>query len=214
VTELVDNLLAPELTDLTAVVGSVAAQALARMPGGWRRASHHELSGLGLSKRSLNAVEAMQRLVHQGFPSLPICRLVRSDDVGLVYSKRLGGLEREVMIAIALDGRSQVIAEIELSSGGLHGTAVTPPDVFRPLIRCGATSFIVLHNHPSGDPTPSADEIAMTRTLASVADIIGIQLLDHVVVSREGFRSLAHLIESRKDAYEHVAATEPDPRTH
>jgi DNA repair protein RadC len=186
VTELVDDLLAPELSDLTAVVGSVAACALARMPGGWRRASHHELAGLGLSRRTLGAVQAMQRLVRQGFASLPICRLVRSEDVGIVYSKRFGGLEREIMIAVALDGRNQVIAELELSSGGLHGAAVTPADVFRPLIRCGASAFIVVHNHPSGDPTPSREDFVMTRALATVADVIGVQLLDHVVVAGRG----------------------------
>lgn len=209
-TELVDDLLAPELADLTAIVGPVAAGALARMPGGWRRASHHELAALGLSKRTLESVEAMQQLVRQGFPSLPVCRLLRSEDVGLVYSKRFGGLEREVMIAVALDGRNQVIAELELSSGGLQGTAVTPADVFRPLIRCGASAFILLHNHPSGDPTPSREDIAMTGAVASVADIVGIQLLDHVVVAGRGggWRSI---IESTEQRNEERTADAPVP---
>ena len=90
------------------------------------------------------------------------------------------------MLAVALDGRNQVIAEIELSSGGLHGAAVTPADVFRPLIRCGASAFIVVHNHPSGDPTPSREDVAMTRALESVAALVGIQLLDHVIVAGRG----------------------------
>lgn len=185
-TELVDDLLAPEFAGLAAVVGPVAARFLTRMLGGWRRASHHELVGLSMSKPTLDAVQAMQRLVRQGFPSLPMCRLARSEDVGLVYSKRLGWLEREVMVAVALDGRSQVIAELDISSGGLHGAAVTPSNVFRPLIRCGASSFILAHNHPSGDPTPSREDVAMTWALEAAAEIVGIQLLDHVIVAAHG----------------------------
>jgi DNA repair protein RadC len=190
--DLVDDMMAPELADLTAVVGAVAARWLSRMPGGWRRASLHELTELGLSRRSRETVEAMQRLVRQGFPTLPMRRIVRSEDIGAIYSKRLGGLEYEVVIAVALDGRGQVIDEIGVSTGGQHGAAVTPSDVFRPLIRSGASSVILVHNHPSGDPTPSVEDIAMTRALASVGNVVGIALLDHVVVAARagGWRSI------------------------
>lgn len=180
-----DDIGAPELTALTAVLGREAALRLATHPGGWRTLSVHEVEALGL-RDTADAVVALQELVRRGYPLLPRHRFARAEDVARVYEQRLGGFDREVMVGVALDGRLNLLAEIELAAGGHHGIALTPDCVFRPLIRCGAASFILVHNHPSGDPTPSAEDVAMTRALSSLADVVGVELLDHIVVAARG----------------------------
>jgi DNA repair protein RadC len=100
-----------------------------------------------------------------------------------VYGPRLAGLEYEVVIAIALDGQNRLLAEFEVARGGKHGAALTPADVLRPVIRAGASALLLLHNHPSGDPTPSREDCQLTRALRSAATVVGIPLLDHIIVA-------------------------------
>ena len=88
----------------------------------------------------------------------------------------------EVMYAIALDGRNRVIAMCEVSRGGLHACAVTARDVLRPMVACGASSFILVHNHPSGDPTASPEDVKFTRVVRAAAEVVGTPLVDHVIV--------------------------------
>lgn len=189
-----DEIGAPELVQLTAVLGREVALRLATHPGGWRTLSVREIEALGLAD-TIDSVIALQDLVRRGYPKLPAHRFTRAPDVAAVYQERLGGFDREVMVAVALDGRMNVNAELELASGGHHGIAISPPDIFRPLIRCGASAFILVHNHPSGDPSPSREDISMTQALVSLADIVGVELLDHVIVAARGggWASLADL---------------------
>lgn len=108
--------------------------------------------------------------------------------LGAYYAREY--LPHEELIALGLNGRNEVLGLVRLSQGGAHGTAVTPRDVFRPLITMGAAAFVLAHNHPSGDPTPSAEDIALTRTLLRGCDTIGLVLLDHLVIAGpEGERS-------------------------
>ena len=108
------------------------------------------------------------------------------DTLGLVYGERLGGLVHEVMLAAALDGRNNFVGEAELAQGGAHGIAITARDIFRPLVRMGASAFVLIHNHPSGSPTPSSEDISMSLAVAAVGDILGIPLVDHVIVAGRG----------------------------
>jgi DNA repair protein RadC len=131
-------------------------------------------------------VLALQELVSRGYPEVPSGELVNAASVARAYGVRLAGLECEVVLGLALDGRNHLLQEIELARGGVHGAALTPVDVFRPLIRIGASAFILVHNHPSGDPTPSAEDVHMTRAVAAVGDVVGIGLLDHIVIGARG----------------------------
>lgn len=190
-----DDLGAPELVQLTSVLGREVALRLATHPGGWRTLGIPELEALGLADATIHSVIALQDLVRRGYPELPRHRFTRSDHVATAYVSRIGDLDREVMIAVALDGRMNVIAELELASGGHHGIAIAPPDIFRPLIRCAASAFVLVHNHPSGDPSPSREDMSMTQALVGLADIVGVQLVDHVIVAARGggWTSLADL---------------------
>jgi DNA repair protein RadC len=103
---------------------------------------------------------------------------------------RLAALEHEEVWLLCLDGRSGLKASMRIAQGGLHGCALTARDVLAPAVKNGAAAILLIHNHPSGDPQPSPDDVEMTKHVARCADLIGIPLLDHVVVARSGARSI------------------------
>ena len=102
---------------------------------------------------------------------------------------------------LALDGHHGLRAARRVASGGIHGLHVAARDVLRIALREGASAFVLVHNHPSGDPAPSPEDIAFTRTVERAAAIVGTPLLDHVVVARRRATSMldtgAHLTASR-----------------
>jgi len=102
----------------------------------------------------------------------------------------LRGLEQEVFYALALDARHRLRQRVRVSSGTLTGSLVHPREVFREAIRFGAAALVVVHNHPSGDPEPSAEDQALTRRLVEAGKLLGIPLLDHVVIGADRWVSL------------------------
>jgi DNA repair protein RadC len=103
---------------------------------------------------------------------------------------RLAALDHEEVWLLCLDGRSGLKASVRVAQGGLHGCALTARDVLAPAVKNGAAAILLIHNHPSGDPQPSPDDVEMTKHVAKCAELIGIPLLDHVVVARSGARSI------------------------
>lgn len=184
---LEDTLAAPEAELLRAVLRSGRiADRLARAPGGWRDLSEHELEQLRLTKVQRDAVMALQQLVRSGYPSLPKHKFSCSADIARVYTERLGGLVHEIMLGIALNGRNEFMVEIELARGGRHGAALTVADALRPVVRAGASAFVLVHNHPSGDPMPSPEDIALTAALRRAADLVSTPLVDHIIIGGRG----------------------------
>ncbi len=114
-------------------------------------------------------------------------RLTGSTDVAAWAMPRLGTLAHEELWLLALDGRGRLRAARCVARGGLHGAAVRAADPLRHALRASASGFVLVHNHPSGDPTPSAHDLAFTREVATAAAVIGVPLLDHVVVTRDAF---------------------------
>jgi len=138
-TPLDHPLTAPEAPLLAAALRSRRlARLLARAPADWRDLSAHELDHLGLAERDQRAVLALQTLVRKTYPELPELIIVQPDQVVELYSQRLGALVNEVMIALALNGRHQLLAEIEVARGGRHALVVSIADIIRPLVRVGA----------------------------------------------------------------------------
>ena len=140
----------PELNLLRDVLGIRVARLVASAPGGWRTLHETELVALGLAEAFVKAILGLQMLTSSAWPTLPIGSLASADKVASVYTVRLGNLRHEVMLAVALDGRNHILEELMLASGGAHGCALTARDVFRPLIRVGASGVVLVHNHPSG----------------------------------------------------------------
>ncbi len=176
----------PELKLLRDVLGARAARLVASAPGGWRTLHETELVSLGLAAASIMAVLALQTLTSSAWPTLPIGSLASADKVATVYTARLGNLRHEVMLAVALDGRNHILEELMLASGGAHGCALTARDVFRPLIRVGASGCILIHNHPSTDPKPSREDVAMTQVVIDAGNVLGVPLLDHIIIGARG----------------------------
>jgi len=112
-------------------------------------------------------------------------------DVWTHYRARLGTSPVEEFWMLALDVRHRVLMETCVARGSLTGVEVHPRDVFRTLIRSAAASVIFCHNHPSGDPSPSRQDLELTGRLRQVGELCGISVLDHVVVASDGFVSLA-----------------------
>ncbi len=121
--------------------------------------------------------------------------ITNSADVAAWGVPRLGGLDHEELWLLALDGRAHVRAVRCVAKGGLHGMGVRPADPLRLALRAAASGFVLVHNHPSGDPTPSREDIVFTRRIADAAAVVGVPLLDHVVVTASGFASVPFIAE-------------------
>jgi DNA repair protein RadC len=91
---------------------------------------------------------------------------------------------------VCLDSRRQVIGTHRVAVGGLDGSRIQPREVFRPAIQDAAAAVVLVHNHPSGDPTPSPEDLAFTPRMEEAGKSLGIEVLDHVVVARAGALSV------------------------
>ena len=119
-------------------------------------------------------------------------QLRQSSDVADLMAGLVAGLDREVFYVLLVDGKNRVAGINLVSIGSLSATLVHPREVFKAAIAGSAAAVVLVHNHPSGDPTPSAEDLALTRRLCEVGDLVGIRVLDHVVLGDGGaFRSLA-----------------------
>ena len=112
-------------------------------------------------------------------PGLPIGS---SKDVFHHYHAQLKGARREQFIAILLDAKNRVIRDVVISQGSLTASIVHPREVFTPIVRDSAAAVLFIHNHPSGDPSPSREDIEITRRLREVGTIMGVKVLDHIIV--------------------------------
>jgi len=124
-------------------------------------------------RRPIRSAEAVFELLHQ----------------------RLRGLERETFLALILDGKHRLRRLERVSEGTLNSSLVHPREVFRRAVRESAAALIVAHNHPSGDPEPSQEDLDVTRRLGAAGRTLGIPLLDHVIVGESAFVSLRERIE-------------------
>ena len=116
----------------------------------------------------------------------PAEKVSTSDDVIMLVKKHYACKVQEFFLAIQLDIRSNVVGIHEVSIGALDQTMVDPRVLFAGLLTAGAAAFIIVHNHPSGDPEPSDPDVQLTRQIKEGARILGIRLLDHVVIARGG----------------------------
>jgi DNA repair protein RadC len=103
---------------------------------------------------------------------------------------RLAALDHEELWILVLDGKQGLRAARRVASGGLHGLHVSARDPLRFALRDGGSAFVLIHNHPSGDPAASPEDVRFTREVARAADLVGVPLLDHVIVARAGYRSM------------------------
>ena len=182
-----------ELDLLTLVLGSnTLARSLACTSGRWPDLGQGDLLTIPrISPQRIAQVLAMVELSRR-ITSKPLVRgeAIRCcEDVAAAYGPRLSGRQQEVFIALSLDVRHRVIAEHELFRGSLTGVEVHPRELFRQLIRDGAVATLLLHNHPSGDPSPSGEDHALCRRLCNAGGMLGIVVLDFVILAGEEYVS-------------------------
>ncbi|HXN30322.1 MAG TPA: JAB domain-containing protein, partial [Polyangiaceae bacterium] len=103
---------------------------------------------------------------------------------------RLATLDHEELWALVLDGRHGLRAARRVASGGIHGLHVAPRDALRVAVREGASAVVLVHNHPSGDPSASSEDVAFTRAVSDAARVVGTPLLDHVIIARRRASSM------------------------
>jgi DNA repair protein RadC len=106
--------------------------------------------------------------------------------VAAAFAPRIGQLEHEQMWVVSLDGRSRLRGMRCVAQGGEHGCTVTARDILRVAMADAALGIVLVHNHPSGEPSPSNEDVSMTRAVAKAAEIVGTPLLDHVIVTSSG----------------------------
>lgn len=154
-------------------------------------ASLRSVPGVGPAKAAslLAALELAQRIRRE---PLERGRPIRSPaDVQRHFQPRLTGSKRESFHVLLLDGRHRLLAEEQVSVGTLTASLVHPREVFREAIRAAAAALLLVHNHPSGDPSPSGEDRAVTDRLVSAGELIGIRVVDHVIVSEGGYFSFS-----------------------
>ena len=107
-------------------------------------------------------------------------------DAARVIAEYIGDADREQFVVALLTVRHRLIGLHTVSVGCLTSSLVHPREVFKPAILGSAAALLIAHNHPSGDPEPSAEDVALTRRLASAGTLLGIEILDHLIVGESG----------------------------
>jgi len=172
-------------------VGTSALACLSGLPG-LTRVSLGELeavSGLGPAKAAAlsAALELGRRVASRRLERGAALR--GPADVHAHFAPRLRSEACERFLVVLLDGRHRILGEATVSQGTLTASLVHPREVFRPAIQRSAAAIVLVHNHPSGDPSPSAEDRQVTTRLRQAGELLGIRVVDHVVVADAGYYS-------------------------
>ena len=171
---------------LLASTGGSLRRLATRPASEWQRQG-----GIGPTKaaRLLAAFELGLRLAQEERP--PVVRIREPEDVVRIFAPRLRDLSVEEFHLLALDTQSQVLREVLVTRGILNSSLVHPREVFRPAIAEAAAGIIVVHNHPSGDPTPSAEDRAVTRQLVAAGQLLDLPVYDHIILAGDRWVSFS-----------------------
>jgi DNA repair protein RadC len=158
-------------------------------------ASVEELSnvrGIGTAKAAqIKAAFELGKRIEESYLDTKEAKPIKTpEDAFRLVKNRLKDKKREHFLTILLNTRNQCIGIREISMGSLNASIVHPREVFKEAISASAASCIFVHNHPSGDTTPSDDDIELTKRMIKAGEIMGIEVLDHVIVSEKGYLSM------------------------
>nr|WP_154896281.1 DNA repair protein RadC [Paenibacillus xylanexedens] len=148
------------------------------------------MKGIGMAKAvQLKAgIELGHRIAQSRRVQSPSIRTPR--DAADILLEQLRYLQKEHFVCLFLNSKNHIIAQETLSMGSLNASIVHPREVFRAAIKCSSASIVCAHNHPSGDPTPSPEDIQITKRLIEAGSIVGIEVLDHIIIGDGTYVSL------------------------
>ena len=148
------------------------------------------IKGIGRSKgaKIIAAVNLGQRIYKSDIKTK--LKITSPEDVYNAFSSEMSFLKREEFRVILLNTKNSVISTELISIGSLNSSIVHPREVFNKAIKKNSASVILIHNHPSGNPSPSKEDLVITRRLMEAGDIIGIKVLDHIIIGHGKFHSL------------------------
>lgn len=151
------------------------------------------IPGIGVAKalQIAAAVELGRRVVRK--PASDRRQIHSADDAAEYVMDRMRHLKKEHFVTLHLDTKHRVIGEETASVGSLDSSIVHPREVFKVAVKRSASAILCVHNHPSGDPTPSSEDIAVTQRLCEAGRILGIDVLDHIIVGDGHYTSLRAL---------------------
>ncbi len=145
-----------------------------------------ELAEHGLTTDSIERISAVFEVARRyGETEWPVGETFKSSyDIYAHYRERLASERLELFYAVLLDNKHRKLKDVVVSQGSLTSSLVHPRDVYAQVIRESAAAVIFVHNHPSGDPTPSREDLEITRRLREVGDLVGVRVLDHLVIGK------------------------------
>ena len=148
-----------------------------------------KIKGIGKTKAALLIAifELAKRGLNQGLGLLPS---ISQPADAVTFLSDIKDQKKEYFIALFLNARNQILHRETVSVGSLNASLVHPREVFAPAIGSCAASLILAHNHPSGDPTPSREDIELTRRMVQAGEIMGIEILDHLIIGSQRFLSM------------------------
>jgi DNA repair protein RadC len=154
---------------------------------GWPLGRWLRVPGIGLARAAalVAAFELGRRALERRVEGVAI----RGPEDVLAQVRDLASARREHFVALLLNARHEIQGREVVSIGSLNASIVHPREVFQPAILHSAASVVLVHNHPSGDPEPSEEDISITRRLVQVGELVGIEVLDHVIVAARGIVS-------------------------
>ena len=142
-----------------------------------------QVEGIGTVKGiQLLCVGELSRRISRRYAQQEVSRYHTPAEASAYYMEALRHLEQEELHAMLLDTKQKLIRDVLISRGTVNASSASPREILIQALRFRAVSMILVHNHPSGDPAPSRDDVLLTRRVKEAGDLIGIQLLDHIVI--------------------------------
>jgi DNA repair protein RadC len=149
------------------------------------------VKGIGPAKATClkAALELAGRVQVKNRPLESFTRFTSASQVFEHLNYEFRDRHKEYFMALLLDGKNRIIKRVQISEGSLNQSIVHPREVFNVAVRESAAAMILLHNHPTGDPTPSPEDLEVTRRLSEAGQLMGIKVLDHIIIGDGAFYS-------------------------
>jgi len=147
------------------------------------------VKGIGKAKvQKINCIRELLNRIHREKQKQTV-QITAPKDIAS-YMQKMEYLEQEEFRIIMLNTKNKIIGQHMISRGTVNATLVSPREIFNPAIKAMATNIILVHNHPSGDPAPSKEDVSVTNTMMKAGNIVGIKVLDHVIIGKDKYCSM------------------------